>query len=253
MLRLVTKKDIETTTQLQKICVDVYIKVSSKLKAGMSEFDIASLVEKELLKKGIHEYCYKIPILVLIGVERFKDVANSNYSIKSPSPEIVLNDGDVIYIDMHPMDSLSKRWGDWNTMAVFHPQENDEEQIAFLGLMRRILHDGIRSISSKMCGADVFNYYLNRFKEHTITLLDVRNNVGHSMHRGENSLSSRKFLDKNNHSTVAGGIYAVEPGGFRPKQNGHGIVVGRFEECIFVPIRGKAVLLGENKILPFTI
>lgn len=251
--KIASKEDVAITARLQKLCFDSYVQISSKLKSGMNELDIADKLMKVLSEKGIDEYWYDIPIFVLIGPARFKDMGNSDYVVKSPSPQVLLKEGSIIYIDMHPMDTDSGRWGDWNTMAVFHPSEKDREQVDFLKLVRDMLHDGIRKISSQWKGSDVFDYYLHRFKENNITLLDARNNVGHSMHARVKEMSDRKYLDRNNQSLLAGGIYAIEPGGFRSRQNGNGIVVGRFEECVFIPEHGNAVLLGYKKLLPLVI
>ena len=50
-IQQVSKKDIDITAKLQKICADSYFQVSSLLNSGMSEKDIAYLVKKELSKK----------------------------------------------------------------------------------------------------------------------------------------------------------------------------------------------------------
>ncbi len=74
-------------------------------------------------------------------------------------------------------------------------------------------------------------------------IITSSNNVGHSIHAGPKIKAQRIWLDEDNNAPLGEGIFTIEPGGFRNKKEGIGIVVGRFEDCIYISPDGKAVLL----------
>ncbi len=245
---------VQITSRLQSNCYDAYLSVGNKFTVGISEEDIAQIIKSELAKQNVTEYWYDIPIIVLIGSNRFKDITVKDYVKKSPSRKIMLKAGDPLYIDIHPLDNSSKQWGDWNTMAVFHPRDHiDNEQINFLEEMYQIQRNGMAKIHAGLTGAEVYNYFMDIFDQKGIILCDVRNNVGHSMHTGQKGNAAISFLDTNNHEKLGEGIYAVEPSGYRQRKSSDGIVVGRFEDCIYLPARGKSIFLGNPKMLPVVI
>lgn len=237
---------------LQRISANIFTTVTSSLQAGMSESDIAELIKSKYESNGIVEFWYNVPQNVLIGVERFK-VGNttSNYEIKAPSKDIFLEEGSPVFIDLSPVDPKTKIWGDWASTFIFHPRQKiDDEQSEFLNEIRNIHREGMKKINSQTTGAEVAKYYLDAFRKRRITLLDVRNNVGHSLHSGPKNKAQRIWLDESNNHPLGEGFYAVEPGGIRPKSNDKGIVIGRFEECIYIPKKGTAVILGEKEYVP---
>jgi Xaa-Pro aminopeptidase len=239
------------TDKLQTACYEAFSSIVAKLQSGMSELEIAKKIREALKQKKISEYWYDVPIFVIIGADRFFDIAKRNYPAKSPHPDIFLQEGDPIYIDIHPRDTTTKIWGDWNSMVVFRPgSETDEEQVSFLEEVRKIHRKGIEKFNSCMTAADVAEYYFSEFEKRTITLSDVRNNVGHSMHSGPKLPEKRTFLEKGNNTVLSEGIYAIEPGGYRKKKSGKGFVIGRFEDAIYIPKSGNAKLLGKSELLP---
>lgn len=243
--------DKEIVRELQETCFEVFETVIPLLKMGMSEFDLAEIIRRELRKRGIIDFWYDVPIFVLFGQRRFLDIASENYPTKSPHKDTYLKSGEPIYIDIHPQDHATKIWGDWNSMLVFHPRKGiDDEQVAFLEEIREIQREGFSHLRSTMTAADVAKYYLNEFEKHAIVLSDVRNNVGHSMHSGPKLPEKRLFLEKKVNKQLGSKIYAIEPGGYRNKKSSEGIVVGRFEECVFIPKEGKTIILGSQKLLP---
>src|SRR3989344_4764261 len=124
---------IKIVSELQKKSADVFKVVARSLQVGMSEADIAKLIRTEYEKRGVVDFWYDVPIIVLVGVQRFIKAANSDYTTKSPSASYTLSEGDTLYVDLHPRDSRTELWGDWNTMAVFHPRKDiDDEQVNFL-------------------------------------------------------------------------------------------------------------------------
>lgn len=250
-----TSEVIEIVHSLQRMSANTFVKVISSLQVGMSESDIAELMRLEFKLNSINEFWYNIPQNVLIGTERFKEgTISSDYTIKGPSKDVLLKDGDTVFIDFSPMDPETKQWGDWSSTIIFHPRKDiDGEQASFLHEMRQIHREGIKKINAKTTGADVANCYLEIFRKREITLLDVRNNVGHSLHTGLKNKVQRIWLDENNNDPLGEGFYAVEPGGFRPKVNGTGFIVGRFEESIYIPRKGNAVILGNKEYVPLIV
>jgi Xaa-Pro aminopeptidase len=245
------ENQIAITAKLQSACYEAFFSVVSKLQVGMSESEIAKMVRDAMAQKGITEYWYDVPIFTLIGVDRFFSIAKNDYGTKSPQAEKKLHEGDPIYIDIHPQDTKTKIWGDWNSMLVFHPRSGiDEEQIAFLDEVRTIQRKGIEKLTSSMTAADIANYFFTEFAERNIILTDVRNTVGHSMHSGSKLPEKRTFLEKGNHQVLGEGLYAIEPGGYRKRKSGEGFVVGRFEDCVYIPKSGNARLLGKTGFLP---
>lgn len=238
---------IKVIENLQKFSKKSYSAVLLQLKIGMSEVEIEELFKAEFRKRGITEYWYSVPINVLIGVERFKiGTTTTDYAIKNPSKNSFLKKGDPVYIDLSPMDSVSKLWGDWSSTFVFDPRVGvDDEQLAFLEKMRTIQRQLISTITARTTGRDIVNDFLKIFRANDITLLDVRNNVGHSLHEGPKDKAQRVWLDLENTQSLGEGFFAVEPGGIKHKSKGNGFVVGRFEEAIYIPKKGKVIILGE--------
>lgn len=250
-----TTEIIKVVSELQEKSADVFKAITPSLRVGMSELDIAGLIKLEFKKRDIVDFWYDVPIIVLIGTKRFINGANADYATKSPSVNAVLKDGSIIYVDVHPRDNKTKLWGDWNTMAVFHPRAGvDDEQVAFLEQMREIHRKGIAQLTPTMTGADVINYYFTTYKESGITPITVNKpDVGHTIHAGAKIDASRLLLCEENTTPIGGHIYAVEPAGFRPKKSGEGMVVGRFEECVYIPKLGNVILLGSKELLALTI
>lgn len=250
----ITKK-VKVIGDLQNKSADVFDNVVHSLKAGMSEKEIAEAIKQEFKIKGIEEFWYNVPITVLIGVDRFKvGTTTPDYVVKNPSKDILLEEGSPLFIDLSPVDPKTKLWGDWSSMVIFHPRKKvDDEQVAFLEEMRQIHRKGISMITSHSTGLDVIKIYLELFKNKGITLLDVRKNVGHSIHSGPKDKTKRIWLDEDNLNLLGEGLFAVESGGFRKKKDGSGIIVGRFEECIYIPKEGNAILLGSQISLPLVV
>lgn len=239
------KEKVKIVSELQRKSIDVFNSVVSNLEVGLSEVDIAELVKKEFAKNGVKECWYNVPFMVLIGIERFQiGTTTSDYSLKEPSNNTYLKEGEPVHMDFSPMDLETKIWGDWSSTIVFHPRNiTDNEQIVFLDEMRKIQRSIVPQITSKTTGADIANFYLNIFNKEGIKLLDVRNNVGHSIHKGAKDEVERVWLDQNNTEPLGEGIFTIEPGGICQKKDGHGVVVGRFEDCIYIPNKGKTVIL----------
>jgi Xaa-Pro aminopeptidase len=241
---------ITITTSLQSACYESFAAVMTKLEIGMSETKIADLLHKEMTEKGINEYWYDVPIFALIGADRFFEIANKDYKAKSPHKNVYLQVGDPVYIDIHPQDTVKKIWGDWNSMLVFRAREGiDDEELAFLEEIRDIQRKSFSLLNAQMTAADVAIHFITEYEKRNITLSDVRNTVGHSMHYGPKLPEKRIFLEKNNNTVLGEGLFAIEPGGYRKKNSGKGYLVGRFEEVVFIPKNGNARLLGIDKPL----
>lgn len=249
------EEKIAIVTRLQLFATEVFTAVTKTLIIGMSEFDISEMIRSEFQKRGITEYWYNVPRNVLIGTERFKiGTTTSDYTIKGPSDKVFLEEGSALFIDVHPMDSATKVWGDWATTVVFHPRPGiDDDQVQFLKDFRETQRKGIATITTLNTGASVANYYSTIFKQKGVTLLDVRNNVGHSIHEGPKEQAQRVWLASENHAPLGEGIFTIEPGGSRMRKDGKGIVVARFEECIYIPKIGHATIIGNFKELPLSV
>lgn len=244
---MISTETIAIVTRLQKTSAEVFKATEASLVSGMTEVDIADLIRQEYKKRGVSQYWYDVPINVLIGAERFKvGITTSDYVVKSPSKDVHIVDGSPVFIDLSPVDSETGWWGDWAATLVFHPRRGiDDEQVSFIREMRHIHRQGFADITALTTGADVAKFYLSEYGKIGATLLDVRNNVGHSMHRGPKSLTERVWLDESNTEPLGEGIFTVEPGGCRAKQNGEGAVMARFEDCIYIPPKGTAAVLGN--------
>lgn len=249
------EKRVATVDNLQKFSSEVFNTVIRRFENGMSEADIADMVQGEFKKRGIVEYWYDVQNIVFIGTERFQiGTSTSDYAIKAPSKNVVLEERSVVFIDVSPMDSETKLWGDWASTVIYHPNmEKDMEQISFLKELRTIHRNGLAHITAQTTGADVANYYLKLYKEKGVTLLDARNNVGHSVHEGPKSKAQRIWLDQENIHPLGEGIYAVEPGGILREKDGKRILAGRFEECLYIPREGNAVMLGSQELVSLIV
>lgn len=250
-----TSDTLDVVANLQNTSAEVFKTITKGFEVGDSEAKIAASIRLEFKKRGIVDFWYDVPIIVLMGTGRFINGANADYATKSPSVDAVLKDGSIIYVDVHPQDNQTKLWGDWNTMAVFHPKVGiDDEQVAFLEEMREIHRRGIVQFTPIMTGADVANYYFDSYQERGITpLLGKKPDVGHTIHAGAKVDANRLLLCEENTTPIGRHIYAIEPGGFRPNKSGGGVVVGRFEECVYIPKLGNAILLGSKELLALTI
>lgn len=224
------EEKVRIVGNLQIECADTFVAVLSSVKPGMSEHDIANELRAHMAWKGIADYWYEVPFIVLIGVERFcEGTTTTDYGVKAPSPDVVLSRGDVIHVDFSPMDPATGIRGDWSSTGVYQPETKAQhEQVDFLEKMRTLHREGARRITASTTGADVANYFHERYKQFETTLLDVRNNVGHSIHTGPKAQANRTWLDTTNTTPLGPGIFTVEPGGVTTD----GTKVVRFEECI---------------------
>lgn len=235
----------EIVGRLQTACAAVFELVVSNLQIGMSETHIADMVRTNLNKHGISDYWYDVPIFVLIGADRFQTMDSTDYDLKSPTANSLLRAGSPLYIDMHPVDTDTKLWGDWNSMVVFQPRPgNDDEELSFLHWMRELQRSVIRKITSSTTGAEVSQYFAEAFQRTGTTLLDVRDTVGHSVHSGAKAKADRIWLDRDNSEPLGEGIFTVEPGGIRTGKHGE-VLVARFEDCIYIPKTGSAIVLDK--------
>jgi hypothetical protein len=248
MRESVTAQMVEITDDMQRRCVQAYLTVATSLRAGMSEAAIARALHNELQAHGITDYWYDIPILVLVGVERFMDSVLADYAAKSPSQGITLQAHTPLFIDIHPRHA-SGRWGNFAASGVFQP--DDGEQVALLEQMQRIEREGIQHLTAQLTGADVARWFAQQFRQAGIEHLDVRANFGHSMGAGQKGDYQRLFLDETNNTPIGGSIYGIEPGGVRRDSAGRVTAFARFEECVYIPpAGGPAALLGAHDPLP---
>lgn len=242
----VSQEAVEATDWMQLRCLDAYLTVAASLKTGMTEAQIAEAIRSELEILGVRDFWYNIPIIVLIGSNRFIQMADSDYAVKSPSDSVRLEENQPFFIDMHPRHG-SSRWGDLAATGIFRPHD-DEQAVKFLEQMQLIQREGINNLKPSMTYADVARWFSQRFAKEGISLVDVRENFGHSMGSGPKSSFNRLFLDLKTNERTVGQIIGIEPGGIR--SNSKQILVARFETCVHIPIEGKTRVLGDTTTLP---
>jgi Metallopeptidase family M24 len=241
---------IAITTSMQRNCIETYLAVANTLESGMSEADIAERVRQELKNRGYSRYWYTISILVLIGPVRFLQMADPDYSAKNPSKNVFLQEGDTFFIDMHPMHIPSGCWGNFGATGLYRSVE-DFEQITFLNEMQFIQMESIRGFKPEITARDVSVYFQGIFQERAIELVDVRFNIGHAMQRGPKRWTRKSFfLDENNYRPIGNRILGIEPGGKRNRRSGKGIVVARFEQCVYMPENSSPIILGHTGTIP---
>src|SRR3989338_8386878 len=80
----ITPEAVEATTYLQRHCQEAYLTVAASLQAGMTERAISTAIKKELATRGISDFWYDIPVMVLFGERRFLDMTRPTYSQKEP-------------------------------------------------------------------------------------------------------------------------------------------------------------------------
>ncbi len=243
--------NIEIVERLQNACKDAFVGMMVSVEAGMSEKDIADVLRDNLAGLGITNHWYDVPFNVLIGVQRFRiGTTTTDYGVKSPSPHVQLEEGNVVYVDFSPMDPETGIWGDWSSTFVFRPQtEAAKRQVAFLETMRRVHCEGIPLIDARTTGAEVVRYYIDMYAKQNSIILDVRKNVGHSMHLGPKKGANRIWLDLENNNPLGSGIFTIEPGGMSSDEK----MVARFEDCIFIPAVGAARIVGPAEPVPVSI
>lgn len=243
----ITPEVIEATDSMQYRAALAYCLVASSLNSGRSEAKIANAVKAELKTMGITDFWYNLGIMVLVGEDRFRIMAAPNYSDKTPQENVILKDGMPFFIDIHPQNELG-RWGNFAATGIFKP--SDDEAVRFLTEMQIIQQETISSLTPVMSGADIARNLLQKFEMQDIQLVDVRSNFGHSMGSGLKQDYKRLFLDENTQETIGGLIIGIEPGGYKPRQNGTGIVVARFEDCVHISLNGEpARVLGRNGLV----
>ena len=253
MIEITEKKRV--VERLQRICADVFLRVSSHLQVGQSEFEIAEAFDKAFKEHGIVKHWYDVPFNVLIGAERFiEGTMTTDYSIKAPVKNIRLQSGEICYADFAPMDTKTGIWGDWSATIVFHPRHGlDNEQVAFLQEMRSIQRGIIERISAETTGRQVIELLQAVYERQDITIADVRKNVGHSMHAGLKKDAKRVWLDEENTTPLGEGIFTFEPGVYKKSADGQRTLVARFEDCMYIPKKGFAEILGRKEPVPFVV
>ncbi|HEY7417756.1 MAG TPA: M24 family metallopeptidase [Ktedonobacteraceae bacterium] len=237
--------DVATTIGLQRRCVAAYLSVASALQVGMSEKDIASALQHQMNDMGISDYWYDVPIITLIGRERFQSIAQQGYTVKAPQADIRLCEGQVFFVDLHPRHA-SGRWGNFAATGWFGAP--DSNQVSFLRLMQTVQEEGIRSLSCGMSGTDIYAWFRRKFDQHRIECIDVRGNFGHTMGAGSKYDYRRLFLDEHCEERLGGTILGIEPGGMS-RVSGE-VVVARFEDCVYLSPDGPPIILGRDKPLP---
>lgn len=245
---MLTPDIIALSDTMQRACVQAYLSVTANLREGMSEADIARAVRDDLQASGINDFWYDIPIVMMIGVERFMQSVVTDYSVKSPSEQVTLQANSLFYIDIHPRHE-SGRWGNFAASGVFRPA--DDGQVELLERMQHTHHEGIAQLTGAQTGANVARWFLAQFGANSIEHVDVRANFGHSMGAGLKSEYARLFLDEANETPIGGGIYGIEPGGVRRNAAERVTSFARFEDCVYIPADGgQAALLGGHGLLP---
>jgi hypothetical protein len=240
----VTPEMVEVTADMQKKCVEAYLTVASELRPGISEVQIAKGMMGELEKRGISDFWYDNPVLVLVGEQRFCEMANPSYEDKAPKHSSRLRSGDPFFIDMHPRHE-SGRWGNFAATGILSPSMNRNGDV-MLRLMQGIQEWEMLRITGNTRASEVAGHFQDTFNELGISPLDVRGNFGHSMEQGLKSEANRVFLDSATIEKMGGRIFGIEPGGYQQVGGPHSIVVARFEDCVHVPVSGRAMVLGRT-------
>jgi Xaa-Pro aminopeptidase len=243
-----TPETLEATAWMQSQCIQAYLTVASALRSVLSEARIARAIRDELQASGVRDFWYDIPIVVLIGTNRFAQLIAPEYDVKSPSEVAVLQPGMSFYIDIHPRHE-SGCWGNFAATGVYHPP--DSESAALLKMMQGIQEAGIRHLNGEQTGGDVARWFVRQFEDAEIEVFDVRANFGHSMGSGAKSDYQRLFLDEHNNTPIGGGIYGIEPSGVRRDGSGQISAMARFEDCVYIPPHGgQAVIMGRTDPVP---
>lgn len=246
----ITDEVLGITKDLQIKCLDTYLETMGELEAGQNEAQIAKRIREKLDKRGIVDFWYNVPIFVLFGVERFMTTGEKSYDIKNPKRNRILEGGDPVFIDMHVRDIESGVWGDFSATVIYKPIF--QEQVDFLAEVQNIQNQTIAEISSETTPNQLASSFLRRFDLAGITPVDVLNNFGHIIGRGEKNSWSRIFIDTETETpTMANAIWGIEPGGYMDTLQGR--VVGRFETCVWVSPSGRVIDLTGNPQLPLFV
>jgi hypothetical protein len=245
-----TEEEIKITRHLQRQCLGSYLEVVSNLATGLSEAEIAQGLRDNLEQRGVKDYWYTVPIIILIGPDRFMTLGGKSYEDKSPKEDVYLKEGDPVFVDIQPRDERTGIWGDFSATVIYKPSSSD--QVNFLQEMLDLRNEAIAGITSDTTPAQLAKVYSERFKSARIALVDSSDCFGHIMNRGEKSNWSRLFVDGNHPiPTMSHGIWAIEPGGYKDTSSGR--LVARFETCIKVLESGKVVDLTGSSRLPLFV
>lgn len=243
----VGKEFVQEVSRLQNLCKKVFSILLKKINSSMSEDDLADLSLELFAEEGIHSHWYDVPVVSLIGIERFVEGTTTyDYSVKSPSSDVYLEENVAVHLDFSPIDPKTNVWGDWSSTFVYKPSnKRSNEQLKILGSARKIQRN-ISFITSNTTGKEIADHFQREFQKMGLQLKDVRNNVGHSIHNTAKSDSNRVWLDQKNSQALGSGIFTIEPGGISM----NGKYMARFEECIFIPENGPAKILGSDFLVP---
>jgi hypothetical protein len=245
----VSAGEVDITRILQEQTINTYMSVTASLKPNLSEKAIAQAIIAELKAAGVTEFWYDIPILVLIGERRILQLAQTGYTQKKPQEEIILRENTLFFVDIHPRHS-SGRWGNFAATGIYEPA--DDQVITFLKGLQHIQEECIKMLSPTMAGKDVAVWFQKKFQQQNIELLDVRRNFGHNMGFGPKNSYQRLFLDEHNPQPIGGQIWGIEPGGIHRHPSKSGVLIGRFEDCVHVPLNGSPSTLGRDSPIPIT-
>ncbi len=246
-LQPVSQEAVEITDHMQTMCEAALYELIHEMRLGMSEREIERVLRDKLQARGFTDYWYNIPILVLAGQKRFFDMANDDYESKAPSTEVRINEGDPLFVDIHPRDE-SGRWGNFARTLIVNPHDHDH--VEFVRQMRaiewrRFPRGGRASETTHELARDLHG----EFDADGINLVDVRSNFGHNMGSGEkSSFTDRSFIDMDTHVALRGQIWGIEPGGYLQVSPGN-FLVARIEDCVHVSESGELRTLGNK--LPY--
>lgn len=160
--------------KIQNDLKKAFSRITSELKIGNSEKDIAESIEKELKSHGYSDFWY--PTLVYIGQSTSNPISR-RYHL--PSSDIVLNENDIICIDVTPINNTV--WGNWcQTLSV----GND--------LFFKTLCSDCKEVTENLCTysiiykdsktfGDLYSYFQKLSIEKETELHAPYNSIGHSI------------------------------------------------------------------------
>jgi Xaa-Pro dipeptidase len=186
----------EGLIRVQAIAREVAEAATFEARPGRTEIELRDWIEDRLRERG----CEKVWTITNVGFNEGSRICFPTY----PPTERRLGTSDIGHVDVHPV-TADDWWADCTRPLV---RGDDPAHARIMSEMRRIHEETLARCRPGMRAKDLFDPCLASIEAAGYQLMDLWNNIGHSIWQG--SAYDEKFIDTTNEIRMWG-AWAIEP------------------------------------------
>lgn len=178
---------------VQSVAKAVLNEISSFIKAGTSEQEIANICTELMISKGVQKFWYhNVAALVLLGDRTKLSVSGRNYK---PSMQMV-SERDLVTIDLSP--EIDGYWGDCaRSFAIVEGKVciqgiADEEFSEGIDFEKRLHEELLTFATPDKSFNEIYSHFNSVISKNGYINLDFHQNIGHSI---EKNIDDRKYVE----------------------------------------------------------